>query len=131
MKRIQLAIVAATIAFSSIAFAGYSASQGVIVYPAQAPGQTSEALGSVYGARHSSDTSEWIGCYVMAYAGSSPVGYCLATDASGHTANCTTTDGNQILAIESLTDYSWLHFQSDGSAHCSLVQVDNLSYEMP
>jgi hypothetical protein len=131
MKRIQLAMFAATIAFSSMAFAGENFSSGVSVTQPPYAGQPAYASGSIYGARHAADPYSFVGCQIVTYSGSSVTAYCYATDSSDHTANCMTTDANQIHAIESLTEYTYIYFSTDGYGHCSEVDVDNYSFELP
>jgi hypothetical protein len=88
------------------------------------------ALGQIGAARASGDSSQYIGCDTVAYPGYSYVS-CYAMDASFKRLNCTSTDPKVMASVASMTPFSYIQFNADSSANCSLVYISNSSYWRP
>lgn len=104
-----------------------------LVYPVNINDTYRFAVGTMSDARGSADSQQWIGCYTNAYPGSYASATCYATNATGTSRSCSTSDANLIQAIRSLTSESYLYFQwkSDGSGQCDYVFVENSSRWKP
>jgi hypothetical protein len=107
---------------ASVARAGYHALYSVSVSQGSRYGS-----GSLPGARYSSDGNQYIGCISVLGSGS-PYASCYATDASGNSASCMSTDPKYIAAAGTVTPASWIYFTFDQNGNCTLLEVNNASY---
>ncbi|MGH8049234.1 MAG: hypothetical protein ACREPB_01090 [Arenimonas sp.] len=88
------------------------------------------AVGTMYGARASSDTVQYIGCYHNAYSSGGSAN-CYAVNAAGVSRSCYTTNVNMVDAIRSISDESYIYFQWNTDGTCNYVLVDNGSRFRP
>jgi hypothetical protein len=123
--------VGAMIAFamgSSVAFAGYTYHQAVVVEYASGFA-SSYAYGQVGYARNSPDQYQEIGCEVTAPAGGTPSAYCYAQDSQSNYLSCNSTDANIVATARSVTaaSYIWI---SEFEGTCMNLQVTNGSNDI-
>lgn len=81
------------------------------------------AFGSMSSARDSSDSNQYIGCYV-----DTGIAVCHAQSSSGTFGMCYTTDPAKMTLARSLDSGSWLIFDWDANGVCTSIQVHNYSY---
>jgi hypothetical protein len=81
------------------------------------------AFGGMGSARGSSDTTQYIGCYVQP-----TIAVCHAMSAGGTFAMCSTTDPNKMALARALDSGSWLFLDWDANGTCTNIQVSNYSY---
>jgi hypothetical protein len=83
----------------------------------------SDASGSIVGARYSGDSQQYIGCTVY-----NPFVTCFATDKTGKSLVCTSTDPRAAIAIRAITDFSYINFsRASGTGSCTNLSVTNAS----
>jgi hypothetical protein len=82
------------------------------------------AIGSMGSARNSTDTHQNMYCYTN----TSGYGYCMATDASGTSVGCSTSNANMLATIRSLNSDSYLQFFYDGGGYCTSILVGTGSH---
>lgn len=121
-KMMNAALTFALIASSGAAFAG---SRGQVQVFLDKPGRYAE--GTLVDARGSSDSVQRIGCFV--YTGNS--GGCIATDSSGKTGSCFSSDPDMIQAMRSLNAESYLLIVWDVNNVCTSVIVEKSSTYRP
>ena len=88
------------------------------------------ARGNMGDARNSADTTQYIGCYNSAAAGSTVVA-CEAMTAAGTYKSCATSDANMVAAARSIGVGSYVFFRWDASGACTTVHVTNYSWVRP
>jgi hypothetical protein len=104
-------LVAALVALvgGSTAFAGRKTPATVFIEAAQF-----QAWGALGSARNATDTNQQIGCQVEAQQGQTPMVYCLASDSSGQSAHCASSDPAMVQIALSLSSDSYVHFTWNG-----------------
>ncbi len=125
MKRYRFGLrtlgFAAALLASTAALAGFRTAQQVVIWDA---GRMANGdLGYIH---NQPDLTQYMGCYSYATAGG-----CYATDRTGLTRSCSTSDANQLAVIRSLKTDSYLLFYWDTSGHCMFIEVDNSSATAP
>jgi hypothetical protein len=104
---------------SSLSDAGY-------VYPAQVTVSSTEGVGSLVGARYSSDSKQEIGCETYGYgAGSSVYTYCWAEDLSGKYVSCYASDPATAQIAGQINSASEITFYFNTAATCTTLYVSN------
>ena len=91
------------------------------------------ARGSLTNARISTNSIEYMNCYVTTYSRTSTFttsGHCTARDAAGVFAQCTTTEPELIKAIQSITPASDVRFGWDTGLLCTQIFVRNASFNL-
>jgi hypothetical protein len=122
MKVIPLALLAATVAVSSVALAGLVASGTVVVNTSG-----KYAYGALSAARYSSDSKQYIGCFSSSTGGSTTA-VCQAQDANSNYLSCQTTNSGMIQQIATLGVASEIQFGADSSGNCSYIDTWTYSY---
>lgn len=128
------AAIAAALALGSQSFAGARSLQEVSVYRS-ATGIS--ASGSMYGARLSSDATQWIGCALQSSAlyDSSWI-QCSARNSEGTFAFCVTDSTKPGFwslrdAVLSVGPHSRITFGTDSTGYCKHISVENYSDRLP
>jgi hypothetical protein len=117
-----IAAVTGGLLLQSAAFAGYDFHSTTTV------GST-YAYGALRDARNSSNTTEYIGCYVYNDLSShTDFLSCSATDAQGHSYYCYANNEPQLEA--GLNEASYVYFYGDTSHHCQAIETVNYSYNL-
>lgn len=141
MKRslVKLALAAATaslLAVGGTASAGYYQRYDTFVF--RGSGGSVSAMGSVSGARTSSDTTQFIGCgnESNVVSGAAGISSCSARDSNGTFAYCridSRTSGYSYVrdAISMVGANSYITFDSDKNGRCTKVRIDNESRDIP
>ncbi len=93
-------------------------------------GQTN-ANGTLYATRHSSDTQSYIGCSSYAYDTGSHSATCYAYSASGQYASCWTSNADMLKVVQTLNPASYLYFVVNADGSCDRVISVNASYNLP
>jgi len=87
--------------------------------------QVGFASGSMVGARYSTDSQQYIGCRFL---NNGTFVMCVATDKTGKSAACTSTDPRYATVIKAITGSSYINFESDlGTGSCIELNVVNAS----
>jgi hypothetical protein len=103
------------------ALAGYKTTKTVSIGSNWASG----ALGS---ARYSSDSKQQIGCRVDSFDPSHGLSmFCYATNSSGASKSCWSTDFTHIDLFKMVNGDSHLYFEVDSGGYCSRMRVTNAS----
>lgn len=131
MKKL-LFLLAAMVAMAGAAVAGSVDRHTVNIGPWSTGNLAS---GSTFGARSSTDTTQFIGCFVYAMSnGYRSVG-CSARTASGQRLSCVNDDpavnAPLINVAQSISSSSYMYFISDGFGKCDTIYVDNSSRFVP
>jgi len=127
--RLKIVLLASTLLVAAlvvcgISFAGYKSDSNVQCYPAY-----SYAAGAMGTARNSQDSSQYIGCSLQGYAGSSPTSlYCFAQNSAGTYCGCGSSDPHLIAVAQSMTSDPYLYFGWDANSTCSWLRVEEDSY---
>jgi hypothetical protein len=91
---------------------------------------STEAAGSMGGARASSDSNEYIGCMLDMFNGSGSEAICVARDSNDNFVLCSSTNSGIMQAVSSITPISYIIFTiSNGT--CTNLTVYNYSYFVP
>jgi hypothetical protein len=117
----SVGLAAAVCVATTVAGAGKFDSQGVYISPYSTTYNYFE--GSLYGARFSSDYYQNIGCYTVA-SGGGQTAYCYATDVTGYTRECGTTDPNMVAIAGRANIASSIIVVFNGQATCTYLSVD-------
>ena len=89
------------------------------------------ASGAMNGARHSADSTQWIGCTVKISSPSTPAeASCKAVSKSGRTLYCETAEPAFVQLAEGQTDYAWIFFKCNGDELVGLT-ITKSSYSLP
>lgn len=107
---------------SATSFAGAKDSFPVFVDPVNGV-----ATGNMGSARNSPDTNMNMYCYTNSY----DYGYCTATDASGATVSCLTTNASMVAVIRSMNSDSAVLFYFDSTGTCTDILVGTGSHHEP
>ena len=121
-------ILALTVALAAApAFAGNKTTNYVhVTINADGSGEMSGSIGD---ARASADGTQFIGC---SFTGSTIAsGYCYAIDASNRGDYCLLNSAVQQQAVGMIGPFSWIDVQWDNHNNCTIVRVDNFSYNRP
>ncbi|RKG83187.1 hypothetical protein D7W79_00665 [Corallococcus exercitus] len=107
---------------STASFAGAKSSQPI--YVDNVNRAFSGSMGSV---RNSSDTTQSL------YCSSSSAGYgsCIATNASGVSVSCLTTNANLLAVIRSVNSDSYVQVTYDSTGNCTSILVGTGSNHEP
>jgi hypothetical protein len=128
MKRnsIMVVLFAATTLIGTTALAGYHWGSEVVI-------DTSlrKALGTMANVRASNDNVQNIGCAVRASTGSSAGVNCYATDSTGQSIQCFSSEAGFVQAAGSITSNSHLIFQWNAQGTCTYISVENYSSNAP
>jgi hypothetical protein len=112
-----LGVLTCSSAFSGVKIPG----QPVIIYD-----YYKLAIGSIAGARNSSDNVQFIGCNATTDNWGS-VGNCVAEDATGLFRPCWTYDAGMIATIRAMKGDSEVEFEWDDNFYCTLVYTNENS----
>jgi len=89
------------------------------------------ASGAMNGARHSADSTQWIGCTVKISSPATPAeASCKAVSKSGRTLSCETTEPAFVQLAQGQTDYAWIFFKCNGDDLVALT-ITKSSYSLP
>ena len=89
------------------------------------------ASGAMNGARHSTDSTQWIGCTVKISSPSTPAeASCKAVSKSGRTLYCETTEPAFVQLAQGQTDYAWIFFKCNADELVGLT-ITKSSYSLP
>ncbi len=114
MKKILISIVITV--FTTASYAGYKYTHEVMIYDTGVRVNVTGALGSV---RNSSDSTQNLYCFV-----NDTLGYCLAEDSAGNTAECSTTDPGHIRQLQGMNGDSYIYFSyPTGSPYCDNINL--------
>jgi hypothetical protein len=114
--------------YASTALAGYKQTQQVYVNQS-----TRVAYGSVGDARASSDSKQYIDCYVV-YNNATPFAACEAHNSAGTGGICHFQTSQTITAIQMIatqTTASSYYFTWDANGICTYLNIANGSYSTP
>jgi hypothetical protein len=89
---------------------------------------TTGASGSMAGARYSADSTQKISCSFENTNG--PFVMCSASDKTGKTLSCTSTEARYVAAAKAITDFSYINFSVTSGGVCSYLGVDNYSMRL-
>ncbi|MCY1019253.1 hypothetical protein [Pyxidicoccus sp. MSG2] len=121
-----------TVGLVGTLLAGTAAWAGVkTVYNVGINTSTRVAYGSMGTARGSADANQYIGCAVLGFSSGSSSVTCLAQDASGVSAYCTSSNPAIVTAATSQSGDAYLYFTYDASGACTYLYVSNLSSYAP
>jgi hypothetical protein len=82
-----------------------------------------KAFGSLYDARRTPDTVQYIGCSVSANAGESATAICEARNAANVRLTCSSQDPEIVKAAQALTDNGYLFFTCEPAPNDILTRV--------
>ena len=85
------------------------------------------AVGTLSDARASADGVQYIGCYHNTSNNAS----CYATNASGLSRSCSTSNAAHLTVIRSITPESYIYFVWNTDGTCNYILVDNGSRFKP
>ncbi len=125
-KRIPIAMaIAACLALTSVAYAGYDLTVEVFINEGYARGGLTDVSDSA-------DNTQFIYCATASWGAGHQLGVCAARDALGEFHSCRTDDPEQIRVIQSVSDASYVTFQwdTDDPNICTYVSVTNGSQFM-
>ena len=89
------------------------------------------ASGAMNGARHSADSTQWIGCTVKISSPATPAeASCKAVSKSGRTLYCETTEPAFVQLAQGQTDYAWIFFKCNADELVGLT-ITKSSYSLP
>ncbi len=90
---------------------------------------TTSFRGNLEAARHSTDTTQYIGCYINAYTTSQTV-TCSARDSAGTYKSCVfTAPTNAILnAVATLSDAAYVYVEFSGSSCTRILSHANSAF---
>jgi hypothetical protein len=115
-------VVCMLVVFAATARAGFKASGVPVILGDHT---FSGLLGST---RSSSDSAQVVGCAIGGFSGS--WAWCAASDATGKSASCITTDADLIGRLHGITIASNLFVKYDDTGHCTAITVQlSSSYE--
>jgi hypothetical protein len=125
-RKLQIVTLIVSTAFGATAWAGYR-------YPfeVQVDLVNRTAKGALGSARASADTKQVIGCRIGTGAGGNPGVYCVAVNAAGNTAECSTTDQGIATVATAIRDSSLVSFTWDPRGTCLSLTVENYSSNPP
>lgn len=132
--------LAVAIAGAALCMASFAATAGKVEsFPVRvevAADGSGSASGAMRSARRSSNTTEWIGCNVVAFQNtlSEPVsvtGACQAQNAAGRTVACVTSNPKLLEVVQSATDYSFILFAWRADGSCRTIRHTNASTLLP
>jgi hypothetical protein len=89
------------------------------------------AAGDMATARLSNNDDELIGCGSRTDTSGFVFGFCQATDSSGTSVQCFTTDPGLVEAIRAHADFSFILFAWDVSQECTLIRNSTQSFYVP
>jgi len=96
-------------------------------YPVFISDSSRYAVGTLSDARASADSVQYIGCY----HNSSNNASCYATNASGLSRSCSTSNPAHLTVIRSIGAESYVYFQWNTDGTCNYILVDNGSRFKP
>jgi hypothetical protein len=114
---------------SAVALAGSVSNQTVAVWT-DSSGLT-KANGDLEAARHSGDSTQYIGCSLYAYDSGSLSATCYAESATGQYASCSTDSPQMLQLVASLNSASYLYFGVNADGSCAWVVTVNSSFNLP
>ena len=87
-----------------------------------------DVVGSMAGARYSTDSTQYIGCSINA----APFVVCEARNRAGQFASCISYNASHIGAIQGMTDSSAIRFVvNNGSTDCTYIVIYGESCYLP
>ena len=90
------------------------------------------ASGAMNGARHSADSTQWIGCTVKISSPATPAeASCKAVSKSGRTLYCDTTEPAFVQLAQGQTDYAWIFFKCNAADELVALTITKSSYSLP
>jgi hypothetical protein len=123
----SLALVATSVALvTGSAVAGSQSSP--YIYIDKSPDGSGFVQGSTTAAHNSSDTSQYLGCWVsVRWPGVPPTMGCSATDAGGERLLCYSSDPGLVAMAEAADADSWIQFFVDAKGGCTGLTVERSS----
>ncbi|WP_438035957.1 hypothetical protein [Sorangium sp. So ce204] len=131
MKYDNIKIATAVVALVSVVAAGNAIAGDTYHADVFIDTVASEARGTTYAARTSSNSVERIDCAVGAYSTGSPYARCFATDAAGVFKECYSYSAGIVAAAQSVSDYSAIWFSWNATGTCTALQVNTGSRFLP
>jgi len=119
-KNLKIAVVLAALLIPSFAGAGRQYDDPVVV-------RSSYFAGSLGSARNSSNSTEFIGCYLNSWGS----GVCSARNAGGVYKRCTTKNPSIVALIRNLPDSPRIYVQFNAAGECTYMGRDSNSYWEP
>jgi hypothetical protein len=92
------------------------------------PGGVDFAIGSLVGARYSSDSTQYIGCDVHAVEQQA---CCFAQSSTGQYLSCCTTQPQAVQAVLGINETSIVDFETAPNGSCVDIGVINFSSSLP
>ncbi|AUX30866.1 MULTISPECIES: hypothetical protein [Sorangium] len=131
MKFDKIKIVAAVVALASVAVAGSAVAGDTYHAEVFIDTVASEASGTAYGARTSSNSEEMIHCAVYGYSSGSASVRCFAANAAGVFKECSSSSAGIVNAVQAISDYSAISFSWNAQGTCTSVSVHTGSRFLP
>jgi hypothetical protein len=129
MKRAHKSVLAMLVAAAALApvsvWAGANLKREVEITDVDGFGPF--VTGSIYDARASNDSTQYIGCESSTTVGIPTTGWCVAQNRAGRSVSCSTQDPAVIAAIRAVNSISFVRFQIDHLGNCWQVQALNTS----
>ena len=125
MKKVLAASVA-LVMVSGLAWAGLQSNREV-----QVNLTAGTASGSVYDARVSTDTVQYIGCMIYGSAGAAPAVFCDARNSQSERVNCSSIDSAIFAIAQGISTDSFISFSCDEDGRIKSLVVSKLSVWVP
>ena len=125
MKKVLAASVA-LVMVSGLAWAGLQSNREVSVNLT-----AGTASGSVYDARVSVDTVQYIGCMIYGSAGATPAVFCDARNALSERVSCSSVDPALFAIAQGISASSFISFGCDENGRIKSLVVNNSSVWLP
>ena len=129
MKKIIAGLVSA-ILFAATAQAGFGPFIEDVLVTDLGAGLTS-VEGSLVGVRFTKDKVQQIGCRMGGTRFGAALAVCAARDIDENTYFCFSFDPAVIEAAKSISPYSYVRFEFDGSGECEFLLVSVRSHHIP
>ncbi|XYI02308.1 hypothetical protein ACMHYB_22115 [Sorangium sp. So ce1128] len=124
-------IAAAVVALVSVAAAGNAIAGNTYHAGVFIDTVASEASGTAYAARTSSNSVERIDCEVNGYSSGTATVCCFATNAAGVFKECSSFFAGIVAAAQAISDYSAISFSWNAQGSCTSLSVHSGSRFLP
>jgi hypothetical protein len=85
------------------------------------------AYGSLYDARHSADSVQYIGCALYSFAGATRLA-CQAQDVNANSLSCMSDDPEMVKIAQSISESSYVSFKCTGKSLSYLYVANSSTY---